>query len=275
MSLSALRCPCGGAYASVVAEEKGHRQLRCGSCGLVGSDPRDFELSEQYDTKFFEKNYLDRADHWTRSHRHWIDTVARPLLEGKTRPRVLDVGCGVGLSLAALPASWDRVGIEPAAAAAALARERLGLDVRTAFLEDLDDPEGFDLIAFWDVVEHVPDPIAFLGAARRLLRPGGRIVMKVPHMGRRALSVGRALTRVGKAHVLFHTGIHLYQFDARTLRATVERAGYAVEKLDVRGPASRLGEILASKRLTARLAHALFVATGSSNVMIAVARPVA
>ena len=53
------------------------------------------------------------------------------------RGRALDVGCATGRLLEGLRArGWEAYGVETGAAAAAHARERLGLDVRTGSLED-------------------------------------------------------------------------------------------------------------------------------------------
>jgi 2-polyprenyl-3-methyl-5-hydroxy-6-metoxy-1,4-benzoquinol methylase len=102
--------------------------------------------------------------------------------------RLLDVGCADGHLLRALgPRIRSGVGIDPDLAGAGVsggrppdgARYRV---VRGAFPDDLDDAGPFDVITMLAVFEHFPDADRprVVEACRRLLRPGGRVVMTVP-----------------------------------------------------------------------------------------------
>lgn len=97
--------------------------------------------------------------------------------------RVLDIGCGGGLlcePMARLGATV--VGIDPAARNIPVARlhaEQSGLtiDYRVSTAEALAEAgETFDVVLNMEVVEHVPDPLGYLTACARLLRPGGLMV---------------------------------------------------------------------------------------------------
>lgn len=90
--------------------------------------------------------------------------------------RALDVGCGDGRLLAALPEGTERCGVE-ASSAAALARQH-GVQVladRFSALPGL--PGRFDAIAAVDVIEHVHQPHRLLEDMAALLEPGGRLVL--------------------------------------------------------------------------------------------------
>jgi 2-polyprenyl-6-hydroxyphenyl methylase/3-demethylubiquinone-9 3-methyltransferase len=97
--------------------------------------------------------------------------------------RILDIGCGGGLlsePMARLGA--DVVGADAAARNIPVARlhaEQMGLriDYRHTTAEDLAaSGEAFDVALNMEVVEHVPDPQAYLSTCRMLLKPGGLMV---------------------------------------------------------------------------------------------------
>jgi SAM-dependent methyltransferase len=66
--------------------------------------------------------------------------------------------------------------------AAARVERRYGIHVEVGSLPDLNYPEGkYDVVAMSQVIEHVPDPATLLRECRRVLRPGGRLVLSTPN----------------------------------------------------------------------------------------------
>jgi putative addiction module CopG family antidote len=98
---------------------------------------------------------------------------------------VLDIGCGSGFYLAALrEAGWDGEGIEPGETAAQFARKHCGLPVHNSNAEEAlaaCRDGSFDLVTMWHVLEHLPDPAKVLAEVRRILRPGGTLMLEVPN----------------------------------------------------------------------------------------------
>lgn len=94
---------------------------------------------------------------------------------------VLEVGCATGNFRQHLPNSISYVGLEFNQMAIDMARSR-GLDVRAVPLEEIaaSRPAGFDAVFAFQVLEHVPQPRAFLLDMVRAAKPGGLIVFSVP-----------------------------------------------------------------------------------------------
>lgn len=172
-----------------------------------------------YGTRNVRFNPLFEAlTRWFRRRR--ADAVRRYSQPG----RVLDVGCGRGLTLASLrDHGYQPLGIELSDIAAYHAREQLGLEVRIGDFLALElEPESFEAIIFWHSLEHFADPIAALDRARRLLKPGGLLVIAVPNMD-------SAQARISGPQ-WFHLDVprHYVHFSDRGLRRALEKRGFRV-----------------------------------------------
>lgn len=117
----------------------------------------------------------------------WYERPAMVDLAGEVEGcRVLDAGCGSGPLAAALHAKGANVsGFDLSPAMVTLARERMGEDAdqRVADLgERLPyDDATFDIVVCSLALHYLKDWAAPLTEMRRLLRPGGRLVVSVPH----------------------------------------------------------------------------------------------
>ncbi len=109
----------------------------------------------------------------------FVEEICRRVTD--RRPRILDVGCGTGANLLMLSQYGDAEGVDVSEEALAFCRER-GLDkVKLGAAEELPYEDGtFDLVTALDVVEHIDDDLAGLREMRRVLRPGGRVLLFVP-----------------------------------------------------------------------------------------------
>jgi SAM-dependent methyltransferase len=102
-----------------------------------------------------------------------------------TDARVLDVGCGAGKLPLRMKLGGFRecAGVDPHIDADI--EYALGVRIHRKEIAELaaERPESFDVIMFHHSLEHVPDPHAALQAARRLLTPGGKLLIRIPVAG--------------------------------------------------------------------------------------------
>ncbi len=144
---------------------------RCPACALAFRWPRlsSDALNALYaagETAHWRYDLADRRD-WQ---------IALGHLARRAPGRILDVGCFDGAFLGHVPPAWQTFGVEVDGAARAQARAR-GVEIVG---EDAMAPLGggpFDVITAFDLVEHMPDPLALLEAWAAALAPGGSILV--------------------------------------------------------------------------------------------------
>jgi len=222
---------CGSARRVVMHEKAPFQIVRCAECGLVYTLPRlpADALEAMYQSDYWKSgaakdfgytDYVADEPLYVKTFRMRGELVARhrppPAL-------LLDVGCAAGFALTALrERGYDVRGVELSRPMAELARRRLGdgAAIHCGVLdESLFGGAKFDVITMFDVVEHVEDPIAFLATARRMLAPGGIVVLETQNVA----SWFARLMGVRWQHYKFQE--HLYHFDPRTIRVLLSKAG--------------------------------------------------
>jgi ubiquinone/menaquinone biosynthesis C-methylase UbiE len=139
--------------------------------------------------------------------------------------RALDLGCGVGDFTALLSEAGARpVGVDVAEAGLARARARHSeLEFRLAPIDGplpLED-NTFDVVWASEVIEHVADTGRWLSEARRVLAPGGRILVTTPNHGRIKVALG------GVERFSAPLGDHLHLYTRSSLRSLLMEFGFA------------------------------------------------
>jgi len=151
----------------------------------------------------------------------------RPLLPPDRRPQVADVGGGACAFANALAATGCDVSVfEPNAANAQFADTAGGVRfVAAPFDEHAVGVAGIadgslDAITMWHALEHVPNPVATLALARRLLRPGGVLYVSVPNLDSLQADVG------GTQWCYADIPRHLTHFSPEGLASLFQMAGF-------------------------------------------------
>jgi SAM-dependent methyltransferase len=220
---------CDSRWTRICYRKFGLPIVACLRCGLVFANPRPprKRVWQRYSARYFEREYLP-ARGVVNGHIDlpYFDVKYASLLARLEatvgKGRLFEIGAGDGLFLAAARrAGWTVSGIELSPAAVAFCRDRLHLDVTECLAEDIPlDLPPFDAVAMFDVIEHLFDPMQTLATVRRLLRPGGVLVLTTPNY--RALS-RRAL---GAQWSVLNPFEHLFYFTEKTLARALGRYGF-------------------------------------------------
>src|SRR6266852_7671690 len=173
-------CPaCNEGSREAAIERYGRYELfGCGACGLQFWEPR-----EMPDARWYEQMYGGRDENLLPlepGHKYFLADPLAPL-----GGELLDIGCGTGNFLAAARnAGYGVTGIELDRNAARFAKERLDLQrvfplTILAFAEQHAE-EQFDVVTFFEVLEHQAAPLGFLQKVKMLLKARGLIALSVP-----------------------------------------------------------------------------------------------
>jgi 2-polyprenyl-3-methyl-5-hydroxy-6-metoxy-1,4-benzoquinol methylase len=177
--------------------------------------------------------------------------------------RSLDVGCATGALAGWLQErGWQAEGVEINGWQADYARQTRGLRVYDRPLEENALETGrYTLITASHLIEHLRRPRDFLAEARRLLAPGGLLLVITPN----CRGFQARLFKKRWRSAIFD---HLYLFSVQTLRRLLEQEGFAVGKIVTWGGLAAGAAPQPVKNIVDRLAKRF----GFGDVMLAVCR---
>jgi SAM-dependent methyltransferase len=242
---SAASCPvCGGSGHRTLGPNPDYPDseiVRCSACGLMSTFPvpPQEELAEDYETSYvlhhhdeLPPHYVPHKDARAAAQRSFV--VEHSDLSVFDRVSVLDIGSGIGSLLKAfadLPNAGDLVGIEPSPTMRARAQQRVPPEARLLgglFSPNRFEEASFELVTGSHVLEHVGDPVRFLGDVRSTVRPGGLLFLEVPRETEHEVRRIVAARHQGLMHLLF--------FERETLLAALHAAGWELCHVAAFGP---------------------------------------
>jgi 2-polyprenyl-3-methyl-5-hydroxy-6-metoxy-1,4-benzoquinol methylase len=140
-----------------------------------------------------------------------------------TNPKILEVGCSVGSTLAAAKKmGWEAIGLDVDPAVIQSCQES-GYDalvydgVEIPFAEN-----SFDALVSWHVIEHVPKVRQTLADWYRVLKPGGILALETPD------ALCPKVRRRGASYQKFWAAEHTYTFNPTNLAQFAGQAGFQV-----------------------------------------------
>ncbi len=192
-----------------------HRVVCCQQCGLIYTNPC-------YTPAGFQLLF-DKAGC---SYGHTAGRIGEQVawLNGQfpIAQSLLDVGCGNGDLLKALPQTLARHGIDiDEQTLNRVAQDAPGIDFSVCDFNGLKGLPQVDVITMFHVLEHLPDPDDFLAQLRSLSKPSVALVVEVP-------VVDRAAELQDRDVVGFFTVQHLTHFSKNTLERMLAKNGWRV-----------------------------------------------
>jgi len=196
---------------------------------------------------------LEQSHWWFQARREILRRVV-DALTGKPRGMtIVDIGCGVGATLAAFHPDHHAVGYDPSADAIAFGRERHpGIDLRVGGIDEARaGVAAADVVLLNDVIEHVADDRALLRPIVAAMRAGAILVVTVPadmrlwsahdealgHFRRYNVALLARATEGEPLHPLFvsyfNSRLYPVVFAARSL-GRLRRARRGADELDIR-----------------------------------------
>lgn len=240
LPLVPVRCYlCGRDDGRHLVDDGVFRVIRCAGCELAYVTPRVAEshLHLIYQTDYFKSSnaadfgysdYVKDREGYLRTFRAKAELVRRWKAGGKC----LEIGSASGFFLFAMEeAGFSTMGVEVSSYVTDFAKNDLGLkNVFNGLLKDapVHDQE-YDVIAMWDVIEHVSDPIAELKMLRRIIKPDGFLFLQTQDV---EAWFARLL---GTKWQHFKHLEHIHHFAPKTIRVLLDRAGFEIVQLTHKG----------------------------------------
>ncbi|MEO6027494.1 MAG: class I SAM-dependent methyltransferase [Candidatus Binatia bacterium] len=222
---------CGTRGVAPYTREPGeYRVVVCTECGLGRTEPQppDGILEPLYKGEYTSADARKFGGPIEAVRRFFVRALARRIARRiGGHGGVLDVGCGDGKLLVALAAEGFRgTGVELHSRVDERLPPGSTIKVFVGTLEQARFPDAsFRVVILRHVLEHVRDPLATLTEVRRLIEPGGHLVIAVPNLASWQSRVSR--------HRWFHLDLprHLFHFTPASLALALERTGFRVARL--------------------------------------------
>lgn len=217
--------------------------VKCKKCGQIFTSPR---LTEEENRRFYEDEEYFARIYVERSKKasfiqHTQINARLDLIDsysGAKKGRLLEIGCAHGfVLLEARRRGYEISGIEYSKIMASFASKMLGINVLYGEIQNAGFPkEAFDIICFFEVLEHIPRPDQFLQEVNGILKPGGLVAFSCPHY--ESISV-RLFRLFNWNYFSMKPAEHIWWFRINDLRRLFEENGFEILEI-FRNPFSRI-----------------------------------
>ncbi|MBI1911569.1 MAG: class I SAM-dependent methyltransferase [Deltaproteobacteria bacterium] len=199
-----------------VSEAGKYKMFHCPSCDVVFADPFKAPGASWYENAemYTVGRVITKTTEW------YHKQVLGRKIKGKS---LIDIGCGTGIFLSeAKKLGYDVYGIDFDRSNIKVAKEKYKIEnvfcYSVAELKKKFGKHRFDIVTFFEVLEHLDSPKKFLDDIKDLLTPGGVIALSVPNRNRFIDTIG-----IGDA-----PPNHLTKWSAGALRNFIAEQGFVV-----------------------------------------------
>lgn len=216
--------------------------LRCNSCGFVTADmaSADIDPYALYGPGYFSGeeyiDYLGDKQVIQRNARRWLGIVRKYVPQG----RLVELGSAYGFFLELAQRFFDVLGYDVSEEGVRHANDVLRVRARNKdFITDTEPAAGsVDVVAMWDVIEHLETPDRFVERSAELLREGGYLFLTTGDIESWLARRQRERWR------LIHPPTHLHYFSPSSIGNLLRRVGFEVERISYPGYSRSIEQIL-------------------------------
>lgn len=213
-----------------------HRIVKCNRCALMYANPQEsVDIDSAEDESAYTMDNPGYRQYLLKQEVQLVDNLrVLDVLNGlfPKRGKLLEIGSYLGIFLDRIRAAgWDTTGLEPMPYPARKAREKYGLNIVQDVLPNPHLPvNAFDVVVMLHVIEHLPDPVETLREIRKVIRPGGVLVVETPRFDSLMFKVlGR------RERSLANCNGHIFFFTVPSLTQLLKKAGFEVFRTDLVG----------------------------------------
>ena len=262
---------CGSTNLEQSYSLESYNLVACRDCGTQFNET--YYVNQRFRDGLFEKGYYDsvqsqafknRLDEYQNDPSVKVYDRYLHIVEDKlgVKPgNVLDVGSAFGTFLkVASNRGWKPHGVEYSKFSCSAAREHWGFEIFNGDITMSPYQKGqFDLITYWDVIEHVIDPRANLEKANALLREGGKLLITTDNYQSMLSAIANMAYQITFGRVKypiqkFYIPHNTYYFTPKNFKMLLEATGfkpvffekldYPIDKLDVSGLEKKIVRVL-------------------------------
>jgi len=234
MKAADIICPvCNSIDIRPYVKKNGYNVFFCQACKLLFIFPlaniadinqtvynKQYFIKDKAEKNFGYSNYEEDKKPMIRTFNRYLDCLEKFLPD---RGKLIDIGAATGFFLGLAQArGWKTFGAEISEYAAEIGRRNGQNIIQGTIKNFLDRPESFEVVTYFDVFEHIFEPVAELKDVRAVLEPGGLLAINTPDAG----SVVARLT--GKNWYSLLPPEHVILYRPQNLKILLEANGFEV-----------------------------------------------
>jgi len=214
------------------ASKESFNLVTCNACKFVFTNPRpkQDEIGRYYQVENYishtgtQTGLVNKLYHFAR--KFTLKQKLKLVNSLSKKGSLLDIGCGTGNFLQVVKNDdWKVTGVEPDPAARKLAIETCGENIHEEAFLNQENINKYDIITMWHVLEHVHELDKRLQQLKKLLQPGGRLIVAVPNCASKDAAHYKAFWGA------YDVPRHLYHFTPKDIKKLFESNLFEVEKI--------------------------------------------